>query len=67
MAAPSSIVAALARMLHLLADAPDDRDAQKAEFRSLFASLEATGATRPDEKVQKASKKGAKKAAKKEA
>lgn len=45
MAAPSSIVAALARMLDLLVNAPDDRDAQKAAFRSLFATLEATGAT----------------------
>jgi HEAT repeat protein len=44
MAAPSSIVAALARMLELLATAPDDRDAQKAAFRTLFAMLEGAGA-----------------------
>lgn len=45
MAAPSSIVAAFARMLDLLANAPDDRDTQKTAFRPLFATLEATGAT----------------------
>jgi len=44
MTAPSSIIAALARMLDLLCDAPDDRDRLKAGFRELYAALEPAGA-----------------------
>lgn len=44
MTAPSSIVAALARMLDLLQDDPNDRDQLKAGFRDLYAVLEPDGA-----------------------
>jgi histone H3/H4 len=44
MTAPSSIVAALARMLELLQRDPDDRDRLKAGFRDLYAVLEPDGA-----------------------
>ncbi len=45
MTAPSSIVAALARMLDLLQSDPDDRDKLKAAFRDLYAAVEPAGAT----------------------
>jgi len=44
MTAPSSIVAALARMLELLRHDPNDRDQLKAGFRDLYAVLEPAGA-----------------------
>jgi len=44
MTAPSSIVAALARMLDLLQRDPDDRDTLKSAFRDLYATVEPTGA-----------------------
>lgn len=44
MTAPSSIVAALARMLELLQHDPNDREPLKAAFRELFAVLEPSGA-----------------------
>ncbi len=45
MTAPSSIVAALARMLELLEHDLTDRDQLKAAFRDLYAVLEPAGAT----------------------
>lgn len=45
MTAPSSIVAALARMLELLEFDPNDRDQLKAAFRDLYAALEPAGAS----------------------
>ncbi len=45
MTAPSSIVAALAHMLDLLAHEPNDRDQLKTAFRDLYAMLEPAGAT----------------------
>ena len=45
MTAPSSIVAALARMLDLLQGDSDDRDHLKAAFRDLYAAMEPAGAT----------------------
>lgn len=44
MIAPSSIVAALARMLDVLDSAPNDREQLKAAFRDLYAVLEPAGA-----------------------
>ncbi|MEZ4411699.1 MAG: HEAT repeat domain-containing protein [Gemmatimonadales bacterium] len=44
MTAPSSIVAALARMLELLQYSPNDRDQLKSGFRDLYAVLEPDGA-----------------------
>ena len=44
MIAPSSIVAALARMLDVLDSAPNDRELLKAAFRDLYAVLEPAGA-----------------------
>jgi HEAT repeat protein len=45
MTAPSTIVAALARMLDLLQSEPDDRERLKAAFRDLYAAVEPAGAT----------------------
>ena len=45
MIAPSSIVAALARMLDLLRADPNNRDHLKAAFRDLYAVLEPGGST----------------------
>jgi len=44
MTAPSTIVAALARMLELLQSDPDDRDKLKGAFRDLYAVVEPAGA-----------------------
>jgi len=44
MTAPSSIVAALARMLDLLRSDPDDRDKLKGAFRDLYTIVEPAGA-----------------------
>lgn len=45
MTAPSSIVAALARMLQILRQDPTDRDQLKEGFRELYAMLEPAGAS----------------------
>ncbi len=45
MIAPSSIIAALARMLGLLQEDPSDRDRLKDAFRDLYGVLEPDGAT----------------------
>jgi HEAT repeat protein len=45
MTAPSSVIAALARMLGDLHDAPGDRDRLKASFRDLYSLMEPAGAT----------------------